>query len=108
VALALLASLAPVGEELFVRGLVYGNLREVLRGLTGPLAPWLAGALSAACFVGAHVPQVHGAWGGLVDVSLVAAVTTVLRVATDSTAPPLLAHVSYNAMLAWPVLLSAE
>jgi membrane protease YdiL (CAAX protease family) len=108
VALALLALLAPVGEELLFRGLLYRAFHEALRGPRGAAAAWLAGALSSVCFVAAHLPQAHGAWGGLGAIALVAAVTAALRIATGSTAASLLAHLAYNTMLAWPVLLTAE
>lgn len=89
---ALVAALAPLAEELFFRGFVYGLVEE----RSGARA---ASTVSFALFAAAHVPQVWGNWGGLVAVLAVGVVLTAQRRATGSIAVPALTHLLYNAMM---------
>ena len=91
-AFALLAAVVPLAEEMFFRGLVYGNAQRAL-GMPA------AFALSVGLFLAAHAPQDWGSWGGLVAVALVGLTTTTLRAVTGSLAAPMLAHLVYNALL---------
>jgi membrane protease YdiL (CAAX protease family) len=88
---ALVGMAAPLAEELFFRGFVFGALRRL-----GLLAAFLG---SFGLFVLAHVQQVWGSWGALVSLILTAATLTALRALSGSTLVPALAHVLFNLSL---------
>jgi membrane protease YdiL (CAAX protease family) len=100
---AALSAIAPVGEEIFFRGFVYGALRGeggARRETTAFFGAWLL-------FVGAHLPQTWGSWGGLAAVALAGLGFTTLRAATGSVLVAALAHLVYNGLLAAAALASS-
>jgi hypothetical protein len=88
---ALLGMAAPLAEELFFRGFVFGALRRI----SLPVA--CAG--SSVLFVLAHVQQVWGSWGALLSLVFTAASLTGLRALSGSTLVSALAHVLFNLSL---------
>ena len=92
-AVATVAVLAPVAEELFFRGFVYGSLAPRV----GRSAAW---ALTVVAFVLPHLPQVWGSWGALAALVLTSVVLTTLRALTGSTVVPAVAHLTHNALIA--------
>ena len=96
---AALAVVAPIAEEIFFRGLVYGALRgegaraTALREAIAIGGSWLLFAL-------AHLPQDWGNWGGMISVLTAGLGFTLLRAGTRSTLVPCLAHLVYNGLLA--------
>ncbi|MEO0325881.1 MAG: CPBP family intramembrane glutamic endopeptidase, partial [Myxococcota bacterium] len=97
VAFGLYALLAPLAEELFFRGFLYGAFERRL----GANA---ATALVVVLFAVAHLAQSVGAWGAFASVALTGLVLTLLRRASGSTLAPALAHVTHNALLTWGAL----
>lgn len=91
-----LALVAPLAEEVFFRGFVFGAIDDERWG--GRRA--LAFVLAAGLFGLAHVEQVWGNWGGLLAVSVAGLAFTALRAASGSTLVSALAHLTYNALLA--------
>jgi membrane protease YdiL (CAAX protease family) len=96
---AALAVVAPLAEEIFFRGFVYGVLEQKSRVLAF-LGAWLL-------FVVAHAPQTWGQWGALVAIAITSLVLTSLRAASRSTLVPALAHLAYNGLLALSTLVPA-
>ena len=90
---ATLAVLAPIAEELFFRGFVYGTALRFGRVV--------AFALAALLFAGAHAPQAWGGWGALSAVVAAGVGLTALRAWSGSIAVPVAAHLLYNAALAY-------
>ncbi|WP_236606081.1 CPBP family intramembrane glutamic endopeptidase [Sandaracinus amylolyticus] len=93
---AALAVVAPIAEEVFFRGLVYGALRGpggAKRELVAIAGAWLLFAI-------AHAPQDWGNWGGLVSVLIAGLGFTLMRAASGSTLVPCVAHLVYNGLLA--------
>lgn len=93
---AALSTVAPIGEELFFRGFVYGALigdGSRLRAVLAFAGAWLL-------FVVAHLPQTWGSWGGLLAIAVAGLGFTVLRAATGSVLVSSLAHLVYNGLLA--------
>jgi membrane protease YdiL (CAAX protease family) len=88
---ALLGMAAPLAEELFFRGFVFGALRQT--GLSAACAG------SALLFVLAHVQQVWGSWGALASLLITTVALTTLRALSGSTLVPALAHVLFNLSL---------
>ena len=93
---AALAVVAPLAEEIFFRGFVYGLLEPRNRALAF-LGGWLL-------FVLAHVPQTFGQWGALVAITVTGLMLTTLRAASRSTLVSGLAHLVYNGLLALSAL----
>jgi membrane protease YdiL (CAAX protease family) len=93
-AVAAVALMSPIAEEIFFRGFVFGELE-------GRLGPLVAGGLTAIAFVLPHLPQLWGAWGAIAALCVTSIALTTLRVATGSTLAPALAHLAHNALLAW-------
>jgi membrane protease YdiL (CAAX protease family) len=98
-----LAVVAPVAEEVFFRGFVFGAVDDGRWGGRRALAFLLAWSLFAL----AHVQQVWGNWGGLLAVTTAGFVFTTLRAVSGSTLVPALAHLVYNALLSVSVLTAA-
>lgn len=99
---AALAVIAPIAEEVFFRGLVFGALRGA--GGAGRTLGAIAGSwLLFALF---HLPQDWGNWGGLVSVWIAGLGFTLLRAGTRSTLVPCVAHLVYNGLLASSALLA--
>lgn len=93
---AALAVVAPIAEEVFFRGLVYGALRGEGGGAREALAipgAWIFFALF-------HLPQDWGNWGGLASVLVAGLGFTLLRAGSRSTLVPCVAHLVYNGLLA--------
>jgi membrane protease YdiL (CAAX protease family) len=88
---ALLGMAAPLAEELFFRGFVFGALQR-----WGLLLACLG---SFALFLLAHVQQVWGSWGALLSLVVTAATLTALRALSGSTLVPALVHVLFNLSL---------
>jgi membrane protease YdiL (CAAX protease family) len=89
---AALAVVAPLAEEVFFRGFVYGVL-EKRDAILAFLGAWLL-------FVVAHAPQTWGQWGALVAIAVTGLGLTGLRALSGSTLVAALAHLVYNGVLA--------
>ncbi len=101
---AALAVTAPIAEEIFFRGLVYGALRGDGAGMRSVIAfvgSWLV-------FAVVHLPQTWGSWGGLLSIAIAALGFTALRAASGSVVVPAVAHLVYNGLLSAQALLSAS
>lgn len=101
---AALAVTAPIAEEVFFRGLVYGVLRgdgAGLRSLYAFVGSWMV-------FAVVHLPQTWGSWGGLLSIAIAALGFTALRAASGSVVVPAVAHLVYNGLLSAQALLSAS
>jgi membrane protease YdiL (CAAX protease family) len=102
---AALAVVAPLAEEVFFRGMVYGVLAGAptgarpLRVLGAALGSWFLFAL-------VHLPQTWGSWGGMLAIAIAALGFTLLRVASGSVLVPALAHLVYNGLLSAEGLLA--
>jgi membrane protease YdiL (CAAX protease family) len=99
-----LAVVAPIAEEVFFRGFVFGTIDNGQWG--GRRA--LACVASFGLFAGAHWEQVQGNWGGLLSVTMAGVVFTLLRAISGSTLVPAIAHLTYNALLSTSVLTAAS
>jgi membrane protease YdiL (CAAX protease family) len=99
-----LAVVAPIAEEVFFRGFVFGTIDNGQWG--GRRA--LACVASFGLFAGAHWEQVQGNWGGLLSVTMAGVVFTLLRAISGSTLVPAIAHLTYNALLSASVLTAAS
>lgn len=91
-AVGVIALLAPLSEELFFRGFVFGSVD----GRWGRGAAWAA---SIFLFAIAHVPQTWGAWGSTVSIFITGVLLTAVRARTGSTAASMLTHLSHNALI---------
>jgi len=91
-AFAGVALLAPVAEEIFFRGLVYGALEK-------RFGAGAAIAGSTVLFALVHLPQQWGAWGACASVLLLGLCLGLLRRYSGSTRAPALAHLAHNAIL---------
>lgn len=88
-AVGVVAMCAPLCEELFFRGFIFGWVERARGGA------W-AFATSAIVFTAAHAFQTWGAWDALASVALVGIVTSALRWSSGSTIVPMIVHVAYN------------
>lgn len=100
---AALSAIAPIGEEIFFRGLVYG----AIRGEGGRAKESLAFLGAWLLFVLAHLPQTWGSWGGLAAVAVAGLGFTALRALTGSVLVAALAHLVYNGLLAVAALTAS-
>ncbi len=91
-AVGAIALVAPMCEELFFRGFIFGSIDR----RWGRTAAWTASVL---VFAVAHLPQTWGAWGSTVSVLITGIVLTGVRARTGSTAASMLTHLSHNAMI---------
>ncbi|NOY89648.1 MAG: CPBP family intramembrane metalloprotease [Deltaproteobacteria bacterium] len=96
-AFAAVAVLAPVAEELFFRGLLYG----VLEARFGRGAAVLGATL---LFALVHLPQQWGAWGAFASVAFLGLALSLLRRWSGGTTAPALAHLVHNAVVTLMVL----
>ena len=102
---AALAVVAPLAEEVFFRGMVYGvlagapNAARPARVLGAAFGSWLLFAL-------VHLPQTWGSWGGMLAIAIAALGFTLLRVVSGSVLVPALAHLVYNGLLSAEGLLA--
>lgn len=95
--IAVLAVIAPIAEEIFFRGFVYG----VMRGEKESVAREAWAVLgTTALFGAAHLPQDWGHWGGVIAVMSAGLGFGLLRAAFRTTLVPCLAHLVYNGLLA--------
>ncbi len=99
---AALALVAPIAEEVFFRGFVFGAIDDGRWGRRRALAFVLASGLFAL----AHVAQGWGNWGGLLAVAVAGIAFTLLRMLSGSTLVAALAHLVYNALLSISALTS--
>jgi membrane protease YdiL (CAAX protease family) len=88
---AALGVVVPLGEEVFFRGFLY---RAVLA-----YGRFAAFAITIVAFVGLHLQQVWGNWGGLVALVVTGTVLTALRAYSGSTLLPAVTHLLYNFIL---------
>jgi hypothetical protein len=98
-----LAVIAPIAEEVFFRGFVFGAIDDGRWGGRRALAFTFAWGLFAL----AHLQQAWGNWGGLLAVTAAGFVFTTLRMLSGSTLVPALAHLVYNALLSISALTAA-
>jgi len=89
---AALAVAAPLAEEAFFRGFIYGALEKYSTVLAF-LAAWLL-------FVAFHGSQTWGQWGALVGIGITGLGLTGLRAVSGSALVPATAHLTYNGLLA--------
>lgn len=94
---ATLAVVAPLAEEVFFRGFVYGVLEKRSKVLAF-LGGWLL-------FVIAHAPQTWGQWGALVAILVTGLGLTAVRAVSGSTLASGTSHLVYNGMLALSAFL---
>jgi membrane protease YdiL (CAAX protease family) len=93
---AVLGVVVPLGEEIFFRGFLYRALLAYGR--------FAAFAVTLFAFVGLHLQQVWGNWGGLVALVATGTVLTALRAISGSTLLPAVTHLIYNFVLSWSSL----
>lgn len=91
-AVGLIALLAPLAEEFFFRGFLFGSLESRM----DTKRAW---AITVILFALAHVPQTWGAWGSTVSVLATGIVLTTVRARTRSTAASMLTHLAHNALI---------
>ncbi len=82
----------PVVEEVLFRGFLF-------TGMSQSWGPGLAGFMTTMIFVGVHMPKVLEYWPALLAVSLVGSLTVLLRIRTESLAPGIALHSTYNGVL---------
>lgn len=92
VAFGAVAVLAPIVEELFFRGAVYGAL-ERWRG------PNVAAIGTVVAFVLGHAPQLAGARAAALSLIVLALVATGLRRTTGSVLPSAMMHLAHNSLV---------
>jgi membrane protease YdiL (CAAX protease family) len=83
------ATLGPLMEELFFRGLLYPVLARRLGVFWGVV-------LTSVAFASMHLPQYGYAWGVVLLIFLMGVVCTIVRAVTGSVASSFLVHVGYN------------
>lgn len=91
-AFAAVAVVAPIAEEVFFRGFLYG----ALAGRFGQRAALLGSTLVFALI---HLPQQWGAWGAFASVAALGLVLGLLRRYSHGTVAPALAHLTHNAVV---------
>lgn len=91
-AVGLIALVAPLAEELYFRGFLFGAVES----RTNTKIAWTA---TVVFFAIAHVPQTWGAWGSSLSVLVTGVVLTTVRARTRSTAASMLTHLSHNALI---------
>lgn len=88
----MLIGLFPVVEEVLFRGFLF-------TGLSQSWGPGLAGLMTTMIFVGVHMPKVLEYWPALLAVWLIGSLTVLLRIRTESLAPGVALHSTYNGVL---------
>lgn len=91
-AIGLIATLAPLAEEIFFRGFVYTTLENRFGKKVAFAASW-------TLFAVAHLPQQWGAWGAFASVALAGFAFTLIRRVTGSSLASGVAHVSHNGII---------
>ncbi len=84
--------LFPVVEETLFRGFLF-------TGLAQSWGPVFAGFVTTVFFVAVHMPKVLEYWPALLAVSLIGSLTVLLRIRTESLAPGIAMHCTYNGVL---------
>lgn len=97
VSFATLAVLAPLAEEVFFRGFVFGALRKY-----GVPAAFLGAWLTFTLF---HGMQTFGQWGALVGIAILSFGVTTLRTLSKSVLVGAIAHLVYNGLIAFMAFL---
>lgn len=97
-AFASVAVVAPIVEELFFRGVVYGALERAKGAHVATIG-------TALLFAAVHVPQTGGALGALASIVLLSVVATLVRRRTGSVVAPVVLHFVHNASVALLVLV---
>ncbi|MCA9605488.1 MAG: CPBP family intramembrane metalloprotease [Myxococcales bacterium] len=92
VSFATLAVVAPLAEEVFFRGFVFGALRKY------GVAVAFAGAWLTFTFF--HGMQTFGQWGALVGIAILSLGVTTLRTLSKSVLVGAIAHLVYNGLIA--------
>ncbi len=88
----MLIGLFPVVEEVLLRGVLF-------TGLSQSWGPGMAGLMTTMIFVGVHMPKVLEYWPAVLAVSLIGSLTVLLRIRTESLAPGIALHSTYNGVL---------
>lgn len=91
-AVALASLAAPVFEEVFFRGFLFGTLERRWGGAA-------AFVVTGIIFAVLHLPQTWGAWGGLCAILITSIGLTGIRWWTGSIAVSVLAHLALNATI---------
>ena len=89
---AALAVAAPLAEEVFFRGFVYGALKKY--------GTWVAFLGAWLTFVAFHGSQTWGQWGALLGIAVTGLGLTGIRAVSKSTLVAATAHLVYNGLLA--------
>lgn len=84
--------LFPVVEEVLFRGFLF-------TGLSQSWGPSVAGVMTTMLFVAVHMPKVLEYWPALLAVSLIGALTVLVRMRTGILAPGIALHSTYNGVL---------
>ncbi|MGP0591668.1 lysostaphin resistance A-like protein [Nitrospira sp. T9] len=84
--------LFPVVEEVLFRGFLF-------TGLSQSWGPSVAGLMTTVLFVAVHMPKVLEYWPALLAISLIGALTVLLRIRTGILAPGIALHSTYNGVL---------
>lgn len=91
--------LFPVIEEVLFRGVLFTGLAQSW-GLI------LGGIGTTGLFVAVHMPKVLEYWPALLAVTLIGALTVVIRIGTGSLAPGIVLHSTYNGTLVTVAILT--
>ena len=91
--------LFPVVEETLFRGFLF-------TGLAQSWGPILAGIVTTVLFVAVHMPKVLEYWPALLAVSLIGSLTVLIRIHTESLAPGIAMHCTYNGVLVTSAFLT--
>ena len=91
--------LFPVVEEVLFRVFLFA-------GLAQSWGPGLAGLMTTMIFVGVHMPKVLEYWPALLAVSLLGSLTVLIRIRTESLAPGIVLHSTYNGVLVTAAFLT--
>ncbi len=84
--------LFPVVEEVLFRGVLF-------TGFSQSWGSTLAGVFATVLFVAVHMPKVLEYWPALLAVTVVGALTVLIRIYTGSLAPGMALHCTYNGTL---------
>lgn len=91
--LCLALVLAPFLEEFLFRGVMF-------HGISRGLGPWGATVIVTVLFVALHTLEAAQYWPALVFITGIGVFTLVVRIRFASLAPAVVAHLSYNAVIA--------
>jgi membrane protease YdiL (CAAX protease family) len=91
--LCLVLVLAPFLEEFLFRGVM-------LHGISRGMGPWGATVIVTVLFVALHIFEAAQYWPALAFITGLGVFTLVVRIRFASLAPAVIAHFSYNAVIA--------